>query len=185
VTSTYILIHKIVILLLFYYTRSIRSQTAYSTHFSGHTLDLLITCDKMSISDFGVSEQSLSDHSAIFCKLPVAVNCLPTRTLTTYRKLSSIDINSFSADIQSSSLYTNPSSTVENYSQQLSSVLLSILDMHAPLKTICCRSNPRKPFITDEIMEQKSKRSKLESIFRKDKKKNPPEKRNPNFCLIT
>jgi len=162
-------------------TFGLQQHISSSTHSSGHTLDLLITRDKMPITDFGVYEQSLSDHSAIFCKLPIVANSLPTRSVKTYRKLSSIDINAFSDDIKSSSLYSSPSSTVANYSQQLNSVLLSLLDKHAPLKTISCRANPRKPFITDEILEQKSKRSKLESIFRKDKKKNPPERQNPEL----
>ena len=160
-------------------TFDLKQHISSSTHTSGHILDLLITRDKTPMTDFGVSELSLSDHSAIFCKLPIKVDSLPTRTLKTYRKLSSIDNCAFSADILSSSLYSNPSSTVASYSQQLHSVLSSILDKHAPVKTITCRSNPRKPFITDDILTQKSKRSKLESIFRKDKKRNPPEKQNP------
>src|SRR5690349_8713462 len=79
-----------------------------------------------------------------------------------------------------SSLYSNPSLTAASFSHQFHSVLSSILDKHAPLKTICCRSNPRKPFISDRILEQKSKRSRLEFIFRRDKK-NPPEQQNPEI----
>ena len=159
----------------------LKQHISSPTHSSGHILDLLITRDKAPMIDFGVFEQSLSDHSAIFCKLPTTVNSLPTRTVKTYRKLSSIDATAFSTDILASSLYTNPSSTVESFSQQLHSVLSSILDKHAPLKTICCRSNPRKPFITDEILEQKSERSRLERIFRKDIKISFPEKGNPEL----
>lgn len=157
----------------------LKQHISSPTHASGHILDLLITRDKTPIIDYGVSEQSMSDHSAIFCRLPVPVNSLPSRTVKTYRKLSSIDTSAFSADILASSLYSNTSHTVASYSQQLSSVLLSILDKHAPLRSICCRSNPRKPFISDEILIQKKERSKLESIFRHDKKRNPLEKQNP------
>src|SRR6201995_962152 len=42
---------------------------------------------------------------------------------------------------------------------------------------ISCRSNPRKPFISDEILEQKSECSRLEFIFRRDKE-NPPEQQH-------
>src|SRR5690349_23068258 len=79
-----------------------------------------------------------------------------------------------------SSLYSNPSLTAASFTHQFHSVLSSILEKHAPLKTICCRSNPRQPFISDEILEQKSKRSRPESIFRRDKK-NPPEQHNPEI----
>src|SRR5690349_3232351 len=122
------------------------------------------------MTDFGISEQSLSDHSTIFCKLPVMVSSLPIRTVQTYYKLSSIDTCAFSADIFASSLYFNSSSTAASYSQQFYNVLLSILDKHAPLKTTFCRSSLRKPFLTDEILEQKCECSRLQSIFRRDKK---------------
>src|SRR5690349_14163302 len=86
------------------------------THSSGQIIGLLITRDKTSMIDIGVSEQSLSDHSEILCKLPVSVNSLFTRTAKTYRKLSSIDIVAFSADIMASSLYSNPSLTAASFS---------------------------------------------------------------------
>ena len=41
------------------------------------------------------------------------------------------------------------------------------MDKHAPLKTVTCPSRPRKPFITEEIRTEKSKRSKLETISRR------------------
>ncbi len=94
----------------------LKQHISSPTHSSGHILDLLITRDKTLMIDFGVSEQSLSDDSAIFCKLPVTVNSLLTRTVTTYRKLSSIDFGAFSADIMASSLYSNPSLTPASYS---------------------------------------------------------------------
>jgi hypothetical protein len=40
---------------------------------------------------------------------------------------------------------------------------------HAPLKTINCRSRPNKPFVTPELIEQKSKRSRLETAFRRNR----------------
>src|SRR5688572_29231417 len=73
----------------------LKQHISSPTHSSGHILDLLITRDKTLMIDFGVSGQSMSDHSEIFCKLPVTVNSLPTRTVKTYCKLSSIDIVAF------------------------------------------------------------------------------------------
>src|SRR3989441_5357793 len=43
------------------------------------------------------------------------------------------------------------------------------MDKHAPLKTVSCSSNTRKPFITDSILKQKTLRSKLESVYRRNK----------------
>ena len=55
------------------------------------------------------------------------------------------------------------------YSQQFSSVLSSLLDKHARLKTISCSFKSCKTFITDDIITEKRKRSKLETIYRKTK----------------
>ena len=88
--------------------------------------------------------------------------------MKSFRKISSIDINSFCDDIVNSSLYSNPASTVSEFSEQFSTVVGSILDKHAPLKTVECRSRPTKPFINSEILLEKSKRSHLESILRKN-----------------
>src|ERR1043165_1922628 len=68
---------------------------------------------------------------------------------------------------QSSTLYSAPTVTLNAYSQQFSSILSSILNKHAPLKTISCRSKSRKPFITADILAEKTKRSKLEAIYRR------------------
>ena len=54
-------------------------------------------------------------------------------------------------------------------SQQLSTTLASLLDKHAPLKTVSCSSRKHKSFITNEILIEKSKRSKLETLYRKNK----------------
>ena len=68
----------------------------------------------------------------------------------------------------SSTLYTNPATTLYEFSNQFFNVLSSILDKHAPQKTITCRSQATQPFITPEIKEEKSKCSYLESIYRKN-----------------
>ena len=79
-----------------------------------------------------------------------------------YKKISAINVHEFSADILSSTLHTNPATTVSSFTEYFHSVLSSILDKHAPSKTITCRSRPTKPFITPEIRTEKSKRSQLE-----------------------
>src|SRR2546425_4193101 len=62
-----------------------------------------------------------------------------------------------------------PLTSLQSYLHLFNSTLLSILDNHAPLKTVTCPARPKKPFITPEILSQKSKRSKLETIFRKSR----------------
>src|SRR5207244_12524929 len=91
-----------------------------------------------------------------------------TDAKTMMMNIKSIDTISFSNDIFSSSLYTAPLSSLNAYILQFSSTL-SLLDKHAPLKTITCPSQQRKPFITDDIVKEKAKRCKLETIYRRNK----------------
>ena len=136
------------------------------THSSGHTLDLLITKNSTTLPESGTTDPFLSDHSAIFFKLPIVYNPRPSRTVKVVRKFSAINSQNFSADILDSSLYSEPASTLSEYTEQFHGVLSSILDKHAPLKQITCRSTPNKPYYTPEISDQKSERSRLETAFR-------------------
>ena len=78
-----------------------------------------------------------------------------------------MNIQNFSQDILSSSLFSTPPTSLQSYLQLFNSVISSLLDKHAPLKTITCPSRQHKPFITPTILEEKSKRSKLETIHRR------------------
>ena len=139
------------------------------THKHGHTLDLIITRNDSSILDSTIHEPFLSDHSAICCKFPATHVTYQTRTTKTYRQISSIIVDKLSADIYNSTLYSNLSCNLNEYSDQLSSALSSLLEKHAPLKTASCRTTPTKPFIAAESLYQKQIRSKLESAYRKTK----------------
>src|SRR3989441_5081196 len=63
----------------------------------------------------------------------------------------------------------SPLSFGSSYLQLFSSTITRLMDKHAPLKTVSCSSNTRKPFITDSILKQKTLRSKLESVYRRNK----------------
>ena len=59
--------------------------------------------------------------------------------------------------------------SLESYLDIFNSTLNNLLDKHAPVKSVTCSSRLHKPFITEEIISEKSKRSKLETIFRRSK----------------
>ena len=77
------------------------------THFSGHTLGLIIT---RSLDDVVlVSPRAafpISDHFIIQCPIGFPRPALSCKELT-FRKLTNIDIAEFSADISSSMVCTN------------------------------------------------------------------------------
>src|SRR5207253_4003831 len=120
-------------------------------------------------SEVDYTDPALSDHSVILSSCSVPSHSRSPRITKHIRNIQSIDINLFSSDLLSSSLYTNPASTFNSYLLQFSSTLSKLLDKHAPLRTISCPSKIRQPFITQEIINEKKIRSRLETIHRHDK----------------
>ena len=148
----------------------LKQHIVFPTHDSGHTLDLVITRATTSfISSSSSSFTPISDHLLILCNLSIPIKTRPTRIIKTTRPINKIDTKLFSNDIFASVLYSSPATTLAAYAQQFSDTLSTLLDKHAPLKTSSCPSTPSKPFITPEIRREKSKRSRLESIFRSSK----------------
>ena len=131
-------------------TFDLTQHISSSTHTSGHILDLLITKSTSSISSSGLTDFFLSDHKAVTCQISSTVTSSPSRIKKTIRKISAIDIDKFSSDIRTSSLFTKPESSLSSFCQQFESVITTLLDKHAPPKQIVCRTHPTKPFITPE-----------------------------------
>src|SRR6476469_6018689 len=133
---------------------------------------LFITrCVSTLISDVDFGIHPFTDHYSIHSVMNVPrFNQSPT-IKKQIRAIKSIDPAAFSTDIRASPLYSDPLSDLQSYSTLFSTTLSSLLDKHAPLKTISCTSRPNKLFITPEILREKTKRSKLESIYRRCKTK--------------
>ena len=149
-------------------TFSLEQHVLFPTHISSHTLDLIITRSVSGlVTSISSSDLGISDHLAISTTLSIPSRTRPPRVTKTVRNFRAIDIASFSKDITESSLYACPATTLETYLAQFTSCLSSILDKHAPLKTISCNDRSHKPFITKEILTEKAKRSELETIFRR------------------
>ena len=89
------------------------------------------------------------------------------RSVIHYRSFKTIDIDNFKSDILSSPLCTNPASDSSDVSEQLSSTLNSILDIHAPLKSKIFVLRPHTPWINPEILVAKRERSRLERSWRR------------------
>src|SRR2546425_71834 len=104
---------------------------------------------------------SLSDHHAILSVFSVPSHSRFPRITKLIRNTKLINVTSFSNDIFSSCLHSFPPLSLSSYLQLFSSTVSRLMDKHAPLKTVSCSSNTRKPFITDSILKQKSPRSNL------------------------
>jgi len=142
----------------------------FPTHDSGHTLDLLISSSSVTplLSNIHSCFPALSDHDAVLTCISVPALVRPSRITKIIRPFRSIDPDAFSFDILSSSLYHLPPLILSDYLTQFNSVLSSLVDKHAPPRTISCPSS-HKLFSTPEIKAAKSKRSALETIYRRTK----------------
>jgi len=155
---------------------SLTQLITFPTHSSGHTLDLLITrSTSTSISSINYFDPGISDHFALIFSITTSPQPKPSRVTKLIRSFRSIDPVAFSNDILSSALFTSLDTSLESYLHLFNNTLTSILDNHAPLKTISSPSRPHKPFVTPEILIEKSRRSKLETAYRHSR---TPDSRN-------
>src|SRR6476661_2030171 len=146
----------------------LQQHVNFPTHNRGHTLDLLISRTTSStIDSVEWTIPFLSDHYAIQATLSVHTPSIPSRITKTIRSFRSIDTASFSNDILASNLYSSPPSNLNDYLTLFCSTLTSVLDKHAPLKTISFFPRIHKPFITPSIRAAQTVWSKLETIYRR------------------
>ena len=138
------------------------------THKSNHVLDVIITrSDELSlVKGINVHDPVISDHFAVHCNLSVLKTKQPTKSIS-FRKLHKIDKNQFHNDITNSSLLQSPASDLTELCNQYDSVLSTILDSHAPIRSKLITIRPKAPWYTNDINESKIKRRRLERRWRK------------------
>ena len=160
-----------------------KQHVATATHRDGGTLDLIITRDDAFKHDtLGVSDIVITDSGTTSDHLFLAFNCNVSPELASppqpivYRKIMSIDFDSFTEDILKSKLcdvdsFGSLDEAVDLYDSQLS----SILDKHAPLKVFTPKPNSSE-WWTGDCQEAKTMRRKIERIY-KHHMDNPDAKR--------
>ena len=75
----------------------------------------------------------------------------------------------FKSDLKKSVLITDPENNASDLYNQYHKVLSELVNCHAPLTTRTCPSRPTVPWITNEILNAKRAKRKLERIWRKSK----------------
>lgn len=136
-----------------------------STHIKGHTLDLVIS-HGLFLSQFSVTDLGLSDHFAILFSMELShTNISPFRTVN-YRNWKSIDLNDFSAFIESSLSGLTLSDPLEVNISLLNTVLLSGLDLFAPMKSRSVAFVRSAPWYNGELRSRKAAGRKLERKWR-------------------
>ena len=138
------------------------------THINGHMLDLVIGHSSSNLVKSVNDSDMLTDHSAIHCRLHLRKAKYLKREIIS-RKLNNIDHVAFAEDVaKKSDLILNPEATnLDRPVNQYNTVLLSILNKHAPLCKRIVTDRPRLPWFNDEIKAAKQYRKKMEQKWRK------------------
>ena len=110
---------------------------------------------------------SPSDHFPVFTELSLNRTPLPPPTSHSFRRLHSIDTNSFLSDLKSSQLITNPPDSLDCLLTAYNSTLSSLLDKHAPIITkISNRKSKSNPWFSHPLRAFRTTLRHAESIYK-------------------
>ena len=153
----------------FFESVGLQQHVEQYTHVQGHTLDLVISrrSDNI-IEDSPCVDRFLSDHGTVLFSLKSTKPSLLEKTIS-YRKLKSIDMNSFQSDLAATDLCRNPPEALEDLAKCYNGTLKVVLDKHAPLITRSIKERPRVPWLNEEIKMAKRERRKAEKRWRRTK----------------
>lgn len=108
----------------------------------------------------------------MFTRLGLSRPGLSVKT-TTYRKIKSVNLDSFHSVIQASSLCDDKqfatADDLDAYACEYTATLSALLDRHAPLKTRRRETRPVVPWYNETIDQAKRDRKKAERKWRKKK----------------
>ena len=146
---------------------NLKQHVSSSTHISNNTLDLVITSQQSTIlSSVLISPVSPSDHYRVMSTLNFQPPPPIPPTLHVFRRIKSIDIQSFCKDIASSALITNPPATLPDLVASYNTTLSAILDKHAPVKSKLITSTHSNPWYTTELRTLRCDRRRCEHQWR-------------------
>ena len=137
------------------------------THKYGHTLDLIITrrADSL-LSTNPIADCLFSDHFTVISDLIVKKPLLTVKQIS-YRKIKSIDTESFTNDLQKSALCQHSPDSLNELVNLYNTTLFNTLDAHAPVITKTIKSRPLVPWYSAEIKEARRERRKAERKWRR------------------
>ena len=139
----------------------------FPTHIHGHSLDVMIFCNRCDVLSVSPSD-AISDHFSVIADLKIPTDHSHTEPQTiTYHKLKAINMEAFKADINNSDLIKNPKFNATELAQQYDSVLSTLIDFHAPLATKKISLKPPNPWMTPAILASKRHRRYLERVWRR------------------
>ena len=103
----------------------------------------------------------IRDHYAIICFI-TQPSPATTRKTVSYRKLKSINVDSFRNDIQASSSLNDSSGTLDEITTRYVSALNDLVDKHAPLLQRTITIRPHARWYNEQLRDAKHVRRQLE-----------------------
>ena len=136
--------------------------------FHGHSLDLMICSPGCHILSFLVSDL-ISDHFSVVANLQIpSIHSWTIPQIIKYRKLQSINMQAFKADIQNSDLIRYLKTNATELALQYDSVLHTLINLHTPLVTKKISIKPPNPWVIPAILASKRYRRYLECVYRRN-----------------
>ena len=143
----------------------LQQLVSFPTHSHGHTLDLLIASSACAFRSVFQSDR-ISNHFTVIGVMSFLVPSPAYHKTISYRNLKSINLDAFRRDILNSDLIICPADNAVDLANQYNSVLSSILDKHAPLKSKRVSCRPDNAWMSPSIIEAKQHRRYLERTWR-------------------
>ena len=109
----------------------------------------------------------ITDHYPILteCSIPTGNNNPPVKRI--FRRLNSICMDKFAADLATSPIVTHPPSSLTDLVDSYNDSLQAILNKHAPLVEKLVSSRPSNNWFTPLLFKLKRERRHLEHVWRK------------------
>ena len=136
------------------------------THWSGHTLDLIIDRqDDTVLSSFATLSDLPSDHYAVLCSVAFSK---PAASKSQYkqRHLKDIDLDAFKADIIKSPLLSEHTSDPNKLADLYNSEMRQLLDKHAPEMSRSITLRPHASWYSAKLRDSKREKRRNERAYR-------------------
>ena len=148
----------------------LHQNITFPTHVLDNTLDLIFSEANNKIKVEECSQRDyISDHCLITCILGID-KVITTRKEITYHKVKSVNVLNMASDIRKGLMDSSTKSTsLEERVMQFESILKSLLENHAPVKTKLMPLQKPTPWFTEEVKKLKQTMQRKEKIWRKYK----------------
>lgn len=126
----------------------------------------LVCYNSDDVIEEGVRDVHISDHMLVYCKLALRNNHC-SETACSYRALRRININNFQIDLENIPWHLiYETDDIESMVSFLATEILTLFNVHAPLKVVRHRVSAHCPWITDNVRLMKKLRNEALKRFR-------------------